>query len=105
MQDSIKALANELTTALMAQIENSELRDKDRELAIAQLVDLQPESDELVTKLLDLVTPQASPVVINSIFNSLVKTKAKGMARLFTKMLLVMFGNALLLIVMAVFIN
>ncbi len=68
----------EITKTAFATLADGKAKDAERIAAAAQVIEFQPNSDEAATKLLAIVTTDASPVLANGIFDVLVQSKARN---------------------------
>src|SRR6185312_11700918 len=69
----------ELTKAAYSTIADAKAADAERIEAAKQIVEFQPESADAVAKLLEVITPQASPAVATGIIEALGQSKAVGL--------------------------
>jgi putative heme-binding domain-containing protein len=68
----------EATASLFAAVADAKGSDDDRVAAAKQVVEFQPQSDEAAARLLEAVTPQASPALAAGIFEALSASKSKA---------------------------
>jgi putative membrane-bound dehydrogenase-like protein len=69
----------EITKTLLAAVANVKAADTERLEAAKQLIEFRPEDDEVAARLLDQLTPQASPALAAGILETLSASRAKGL--------------------------
>ena len=74
----LDAQLGEITKAAFAIIASTKATDAERIEAAKQLIEFRPEDDEAVGKLLEVITPQASPALAMGILEALSASKAKA---------------------------
>ncbi len=67
-----------ITKTAFATLADAKAKDADRVAAAQQIVEFQPDSDDAATKLLAVVTPEASATLTAGIFEALSQSKSKG---------------------------
>ncbi|MHC4877371.1 MAG: PVC-type heme-binding CxxCH protein [Planctomycetota bacterium] len=75
----LKKHVGEIVKALFKTVEDDDAKLDDRLAAVSQIVELQSDDDDVVSELLDLVTPQAAPEFSTGILDRLMGSDAEGL--------------------------
>ncbi|MBI1312883.1 c-type cytochrome [bacterium] len=75
----LKKHVGEIVKALFKTAEDDDAKLDDRLAAVSQIVELQSDDDDVVSELLDLVTPQAAPEFSTGLLSRLTGSNAEGL--------------------------
>ncbi len=73
---NLENYTREIVSSFLATLQNTKLSDQDRVTAARQLVSFRPDDSQVVTDLMELLSPQSTPTLVSGVIDSLGESRA-----------------------------